>query len=391
ISHVFKSYYILIHGLQFHNKRVIAGSPFDAQKAEPSQQKLTAKPALDPQRAELSWQHVKALNTQFASWVQSQLKNHPDELWQYRVQDYLTHALNIMEKFSDVVNWLKGNAVTGDSLSAAESYKNENKVVAEIKNTKTFPLGTTAPSPTPADVAKKTSPLSTTASFFSAGSTTSLRPAGIQSSVAVNNNASDDADEENELPQPSSPSVKKSEEKGIVIVHEVKCKLYVKSTDPADKDSWEDKGTGQLSITAKRVLARVQKIPSQQLLFEMMYATSWTFIVCGNLIHALTSITFYWLQVGKVLLNALLYPGIKTSAQKNSVVAIFHTSLIHMEVKYLDLFDIPFSNLGILFCSNQDSGGNNGNAVARTFLIRTKSEEDRNKLATVIQEYAPAS
>ncbi|MBA0796732.1 hypothetical protein Gohar_007475, partial [Gossypium harknessii] len=38
-----------------------------------------------------------------------------------------------------------------------------------------------------------------------------------------------------------------------------------------------------------------------------------------------------------------------------------------------------------------DNGGNNGNAVARTFLIRTKSEEDRNKLATVIQEYAPAS
>lgn len=28
--------------------------------------------------------------------------------------------------------------------------------------------------------------------------------------------------------QPSSPSVKKSEEKGIVTVHEVKCKLYVK-------------------------------------------------------------------------------------------------------------------------------------------------------------------
>lgn len=33
---------------------------------------------------------------------------------------------------------------------------------------------------------------------------------------------------ENELEQPSSPSVKKSEEKGIVIVHELKCKLYVK-------------------------------------------------------------------------------------------------------------------------------------------------------------------
>ena len=28
--------------------------------------------------------------------------------------------------------------------------------------------------------------------------------------------------------QPSSPSVKKSEEKGVTVVHEVKCKLYVK-------------------------------------------------------------------------------------------------------------------------------------------------------------------
>ncbi|MBA0584421.1 hypothetical protein Gorai_015235 [Gossypium raimondii] len=89
------------------------------------------------------------------------------------------------EKFSDVVNWLKGNAVTGDSLSAAESYKNENKVVAEIKNTKTFPPGTTSPSPTPANVAKKISPLSTTASFSSASSTTSLRPAGMTTSFTA--------------------------------------------------------------------------------------------------------------------------------------------------------------------------------------------------------------
>lgn len=33
---------------------------------------------------------------------------------------------------------------------------------------------------------------------------------------------------ENDVEQPSSPSVKKSEEKGVVVVHEVKCKLYVK-------------------------------------------------------------------------------------------------------------------------------------------------------------------
>ncbi|GMJ04381.1 hypothetical protein like AT4G11790 [Hibiscus trionum] len=443
----------------FRNKRIMAGSLFDAQRAEPSQQQSNATPPLDPQQAELSRQHVKALNAQFASWVQSQLKNHPDELWQDGVSDYLSHASNIMEKFSDVVDWLKANAVNGDNLSAAETHKNDSKMAPKTKNpenkcfqgksgfaptsttgffpgstTPSFSTGTTTMSfspgtttssfypgtttvsfspgstagtisldttttrPTPADMTKKFPPVGTTTGFTSASSTTSLTPAGLttssmqagskssftfglatanfasssttnsftssnmtasfaspwssgvfsnsqsplllgtQTSVSVDNNAADDADDENELPRPSSPSVKKSEEKGVVVVHEVKCKLYVKSTDPADKDSWKDKGTGQLSIKCKEGISKGSK-------------DSKPTIVVRN-------------DVGKVLLNALLYHGIKTNAQKNSIVAIFHTS---------------------------DEGGNNEDVVARTFLIRTKSEDDRNKLATAIQEYAPAS
>lgn len=31
-----------------------------------------------------------------ASWVQAQLQNHPDELWEDGVQDYLNHAKSIM-------------------------------------------------------------------------------------------------------------------------------------------------------------------------------------------------------------------------------------------------------------------------------------------------------
>ncbi|MBA0678873.1 hypothetical protein Goari_020192 [Gossypium aridum] len=425
----------------FRNKRIMAGYPFDPQRAEPSQQQPNATPPLDPQRAELSRQHVKALNIQFASWVQSQLKNHPDELWQDGVSDYLSHASHIMDKFSDVVNWLKANAANGDSLSAAESHKNESKNVPETKNSENkffqgkigftptstttslipgsttlsfspgtttmsfspgttagmFSLNTTTTRSTPADMTKKFPPLGTTTSFTSASSTTSFTPVGLttssmaagsnsslsfglstatftsssttnsftssnmtssfaspwstgafsnsqspflfgtQSSVSVDNNAADDADDENELPRPSSPSVKKSEEKGIVVVHEVKCKLYVKSTDPADNDSWKDKGTGQLSIKCKEGISKGSK-------------DSKPTIVVRN-------------EVGKVLLNALLYPGIKTSAQKNSLVAIFHTS---------------------------DEGGDNQEVVARTFLIRTKTEDDRNKLVTAIQEYAPA-
>lgn len=44
---------------------------------------------------------------------------------------------------------------------------------------------------------------------------------------------------------------------------------------------------------------------------------------------------FYWWQVGRVLLNALLYPGIKTNPQKNSLVAIFHTSVTNVKAKYI--------------------------------------------------------
>ena len=33
------------------------------------------------------------------SWIQTQLKNHPDELWEDGVRDYLTHASNIMVIF----------------------------------------------------------------------------------------------------------------------------------------------------------------------------------------------------------------------------------------------------------------------------------------------------
>ena len=39
-----------------------------------------------------------------------------------------------------------------------------------------------------------------------------------------------------------------------------------------------------------------------------------------------------------------------------------------------------------------NADGNDGDkdsVVARTFLIRLKTEEDRDKLATIIQEYAP--
>ncbi|KAK4389351.1 hypothetical protein Sango_2272100, partial [Sesamum angolense] len=111
------------------SKRVIMGSPFDAQKVEPPVQ----QPPLDVQRAESSKQHVRALNTQFASWVQAQLEKHPDELWEDGVQDYLNHTKSIMEKFSDVVNWLKANAAKGESLAGSRSNDAQMKPTSDIE------------------------------------------------------------------------------------------------------------------------------------------------------------------------------------------------------------------------------------------------------------------
>lgn len=429
------------------SKKLLVGSEFGIQRAEPSQKQPMEAPSLDMRRAELSRQHVRALNTQFASWVQTQLQNHPDELWEDGVQDYINHASNIMVKFSDVVDWLKAKSAIAENSSALESQTapkkllkdsnknsffgippgctpasfavswsnpNQKNIVSEGKDNneiKTIlekpgiaPSGTSAGFPVswgntvqnklfpetkdthqkeslektgsgPAAVSSASGmtwgapvsnklasvdnnsngikpfsekpgsiPASTTTGFGMSwssapifGSQTSFS-FGNQNSAPVNHNVSNDTEGgDDDVEQPSSPSVKKSEEKGVTVVHEMKCKLYVKSTDPADKDSWKDKGTGQLSIKCQEGVSKGTK-------------ESKPTIIVRN-------------DVGRILLNALLYPGIKTNMQKNSIVAIFHTS----------------------------DDDNNVNVVARTFLIRAKTEDDRNKLASAIQEYAPAA
>ncbi|BAU00512.1 uncharacterized protein HKW66_Vig0161380 [Vigna angularis] len=324
--------------MQFRNKRIMEGSLFDVHRAEPSQQPTVTAPPLDMKRAESSQQHVRALNTQFASWVQTQLKNHPDELWEDGVRDYLNHASSIMEKFSDVVNWLKANASKPEnSVADAGAAFSAKKLLPEVVNKENKSFGEKTgftPVTTPTSFSSSWSP-----GLFS--SSQSIFGFGNQSSAPSNHKASVDVDEENELEQPSSPSVKKTEEKGVAVVHEVKCKLYVKSSDPADKDVWKDKGMGQLSIKCQEGVSKATK-------------ESKPTIIVRN-------------EVGKILLNALLYPGIKTNPQKNSLVAIFHTT------------------------GNADGSGDNDSVVARTFLIRMKTEDDRNKLASTIQEYAPVS
>lgn len=426
----------------FQSKKAISESPLGGQAAavSPSPEVKTATtPPFDRRKA--ARQHVRALNTEFASWVQSQLQDHPDELWEDGIRDYLAQASDVLEKFTDVVNWLKSNTGSEGSMSISGTQSSEKKNTPQTNSKElksapgVFTFGMTSAnsglvsssnsgaSGTEASVlssaassapswsfglsassqalsqsalaapamswssglssdVKSVSPVKTvsfstspnfgvssnnqapssmtSASFMSSPSsgifsnsqtpsfgawkagTSSNSPTGFMfgnpKPAALNNSAKEDADEDNEPEQPSSPSVKRSEEKGIAVVYETKCKLYVKSADPADKEPWKDKGAGQLFVKCLEGAGKGTKEAKPRILVRN--------------------------DVGRIMLNASLYPGIKTNLQKNAIVTIFHTS--------------------------DDSGGD-GKAVARTFLVRVKNEEERNKLADTIREHAPAA
>ncbi|URD80149.1 RanBP1 domain containing protein [Musa troglodytarum] len=145
---------------------------------------------------------------------------------------------------------------------------------------------------------------------------------------------------EDDQKKPSSPSLEKAEEKGIVVVHEAKCKVYVKPDDPADK-AWKDMGVGHLSIKCKEGAEKATK-------------DSRPTIVIRN-------------DVGKILVNALIYHGIKMNIQKNTIASIFHTA-----------------------GGGHGAGADSKDIVARTYLLRLKNEEETSKLATAIKDHAPS-
>uniref|UniRef100_A0A1D1YMQ4 Nuclear pore complex protein Nup50 n=2 Tax=Anthurium amnicola TaxID=1678845 RepID=A0A1D1YMQ4_9ARAE len=321
------------------SKRVMAAPRFDVHRAEPSHQHLAAEPKLDVQRAQLCHLHVRALNTQYASWVQSQLQNHPDELWQDGTKDYITHASHIMEKFSDVVAWLRANASKTESMPIAAVSNNQKSSVSGVEGNKAEPH----PGMNSGSSADGT--VSHTGLWSSALSSDAHQPVlqGYQGAFAKTE-ASEDLDEENEVEKPSSPSLKRTEEKGIVIVYEVKCKLYVKPDNPAEK-GWKDMGVGHLSIKCKEGAGRATK-------------ESKPTIVIRN-------------DVGKILLNALIYPGIKMNIQKNTIASVFHT--LGGQQK------------------NGNEPGKDALAVARTCLLRMKTEEETAKLAAAINECTPSA
>lgn len=329
--------------------------------------RITAVPPFDVQRAESSRQHVRALNTQFASWVQKQLKDHPDELWQDGVQDYFKHASEILVKFSDVVDWLNKNASSIAQNVPANMSKggfpsiekqvqdedNKSEVSFVAKDDSGKP-GLGPPSTGSWSFGSvSANPSSLTTGPWSFG----LTPANQNSSAAgffshlpvppiATGGTSNDQEEESEtVDEPPSPSVKRTEEPGTVVVHEVKCKLYVKSDNSGDKP-WKDMGMGQLCIKCKEDVKRGTKEAKAK-------------VVVRN-------------DVGKVLLNALLYPNIRLNMQKNTITTIFHTAD----------GEPP---------GGETDGERRDSAKPRMYLMKLKSEDDAKKLEEAVITNAPVA
>ncbi|KMZ74153.1 RanBP1 domain containing protein, expressed [Zostera marina] len=234
----------------------------------------------------------------------------------------------LLEKFSDVVAWVRENSSEAKVISTKEPPSHDNNLLEGTEKNK------------PNEPFEIQRGIGSNISF---GSPEPLSH-GIQASNQLKSDTGNDVDEENDANRPSSPSVKKTEEKGIVLVHEVRCKVYLKPDNTSDK-SWKDMGMGMLSLKCKEGIPKGTKESKP------------TIIIRNN--------------AGKILLNALVYPGIKLNVQKNTITTIFHTS------------------------GNGDMGGVEDKTdvavVPRTYLLRTKVEEEVKKLAETIEECVPTS
>mmetsp|Transcript_8650 Transcript_8650/g.25982 ORF Transcript_8650/g.25982 Transcript_8650/m.25982 type:complete len:565 (+) Transcript_8650:182-1876(+) len=69
-----------------------------AEAAQPSHEQKTTQ-----RKVELA-QTLRALNSQFFGWVRQQNDEKPAELWSEGVEDYITHAKEILSEFADVVD-----------------------------------------------------------------------------------------------------------------------------------------------------------------------------------------------------------------------------------------------------------------------------------------------
>lgn len=299
----------------------------------------------DGARAAQYVQHVRALNSQFTSWCQQQLKEHPLELWQEGIQDYLRHASKIQDDFKDVIaSSARTDTNTGMQSRSLSSTQNPFPNLSDGSNTSGF--GKSMFDVKSGNAFSQTFP-SLVANPFPKAAPAGLPFLNIPSGSATlsnpPNNGIDTQEDDDTVQEPSSPSVKRSEEPGIKVVHEIKCKLYIKG-DPTTDGAWKEMGMGNLTLRSKEGAEKGTQEAKATLLVRN--------------------------EVGRVLLNALLYPNIKLNVQKNTVTGIFHSAEADVKVQGSD---------------SQDSDS----AKGRLYLLKLKTPGDADQLAEVLTSNAP--
>ncbi|MCO5556830.1 hypothetical protein L7F22_010383 [Adiantum nelumboides] len=298
----------------------------------------------DGARAARYNQHIRALNSQFTSWVQQQLKEHPLELWQEGIQDYLKHASKIQDDFKDVTassaltdsntmqsRSLFSSQITWPIVSDGSSTSGFGKSLFDVKGgasvSPSFPSLATTPFPKPP----------------AAGLPFLNIPSASSTLNSLPNNESNTQEDDDAEQEPSSPSVKRSEEPGIKVLHEIKCKLYIKG-DSATDGAWKEMGMGNLTLRLKEDAEKGTKEAKATVLVRN--------------------------EVGRVLLNALLYPNMKMNIQKNTVTGIFHSAEA----------DIKVQGSG-----NQETDS----AKGRLYLMKLRTPRDAEQLVEVLMSNAP--
>ncbi|KAI5063140.1 hypothetical protein GOP47_0021687 [Adiantum capillus-veneris] len=300
----------------------------------------------DGGRAARYIQHIRALNSQFTSWAQQQLKEHPLELWQEGIQDYLRHASKIQDDFKDVIG-SSAHTETNVGMQSRSLFSTQNalpkvtdgsiasgfgKSLFDLKGgpsvSLSFPSFGVASFP-------KAAPTGLPFLNIPSGSSALNRPPNNENDTQEDG---DDAEEE-----PSSPSVKRAEEPGIKVVHEIKCKLYIKGDSTTDS-AWKEMGMGNLTLRSKEGAEKGTKEAKATLLVRN--------------------------EVGRVLLNALLYPNMKMNVQKNTVAGIFHSAEADVKVQG---------------SGSQETDSGKG----RLYLIKLRTPSDAEQLEEVLTSNAP--
>ncbi|BDA44989.1 hypothetical protein COCOBI_06-4680 [Coccomyxa sp. Obi] len=277
---------------------------------------------------------LRTLNEQFAGWIQDQKLHHLEDVWIDGAEDYIQHARSLLQELADdnktLINGSSG-APKSDSgmgfgspssdLQAEKVQGNGEKPAVNASSGALSFLGgsTAAPSLSIGGAAQATSgammsfpafgasaaPFSqnissssalTNGSGFSWSTGATGGQDGTAKSTPVSGGAADEDGAEGEGPKVFTPEVTLSE--GSKLLFKETAKLYLK---PPDKATWDDRGSGTLTVRQQLEEDGAGSAPSANIVFTT--------------------------ESGRILVNGGVYKGIKLNPAKKPSMVVTNLTL----------------------------------------------------------------